>query len=90
MELCSFLVTSNLEPGYLAAVKFSGTVKLFGWPSGGAGNGEARRTIARISWSSTAAPVPFAILTEVTLPLPVIENVTAPDPVAPLLRAADW
>ena len=47
----SFLVRPEqlVTGGYRCKLKFTGTVKLFGWPSGGAGNGEARRTIARIS-----------------------------------------
>jgi hypothetical protein len=58
-----------------------GTVKLTGRPSGGGGNGEARRTIAVTSWSRLGTPLERASRDDVTLPLPLSEKVTDAVPV---------
>jgi hypothetical protein len=50
--------------------KLTRTVKLIPRPPGGAGNGDARRTMAVASWSRLAKPVPRTSETRVTRPPP--------------------
>src|SRR5690606_35867742 len=56
--------------------KLTGTEKVVPRPSGGAGNGEARRTMAVASWSRLATPVGRVSRTEVTRPAPSSANTT--------------
>ena len=65
----------------------TGTVKLMRRPSGGGGNGDARRTMASASWSKPGTPLGRLSDTAATLPLPLSENVTPAVPWPPRASA---
>src|SRR5262245_62095131 len=69
-------------------LKLTGTVKLVGRPSGGAGNGDARLTIACTSWSMLATPEPRDRRTDITAPLPLRPKVIVAVPRSPRARAS--
>ena len=57
-------------------LNFTGAVIVLGTPGGGGGSGEARRTSASTSWSSSLCPDDRASCADSTRPSPSIAKLT--------------